>query len=358
MAVLLLITPQGKAAVRTLGLVAQVLPDIPVKPAEWVTQSPERHRITYPLSSGSGRADLYIPAGEGRHSALMLFMGVNPAGPDDERVVNLANSIARTGVVVMIPWSERMINKVVSAEEVDDLVWGFQHMRSLEMVDGDRLGMAGFCVGASLVMVAAQDERISEDVRMVNSFGGYYDAKDLIASVAAQSRFYDGESRAWKPDALSVEVVRLHLLGTIDDETERNLLMEALNDGAIPPVGLSSEAHVVYELLNAPDLDTAHSLIEQLPSDALDTLARISPSNGIGRLSAKLLVMHDRADSLVPSDESRRLVDALGSDVDVHYTESSLFDHLDPTRPVGGVEFIKEGVKLFLHVYGIMRELP
>ena len=355
---LLSMTPQVRATARALGFVPQVLPNVPVKPAEWFTDMPERTEVTYPLGDGNiGTADLYIPAGGGERSAVMFFLGVNPAGKNDERVVNLGYALARSGIVAMIPWSERMAQRQVSAQEVDDLVRGFRYLRELEMVDGDRVGMAGFCVGASMVTVAAQDERIRDDVKVINSFGGYYDAKDLIASVITQRRFYGGGSRPWTPDRLSVSVVRTHLLESVEDPDERARLAHIIKYGAELPGGMSDEARVVHELLNAPDLDAAYMLMEQLPPKSLETLRRISPSSDIGSLRAKVLAMHDREDKLVPSEESRRLVDALQSRGDIHYTEFSFFDHLDPTRPVGRLEFAKEGFKLFTHMYRIMREL-
>ncbi len=351
-------TPQVRATARALGFVAQVLPSVPVKPAEWFTRTPERREITYTLNDGgTGIADLYLPAGRGRHSAVLFFLGVNPAGKNDERIVNLGNALARSGTVAMIPWSGRMAQRRITDQEVDDLVRGFEHLRSLEMVDSDEVGMAGFCVGASLMMVAAQDERVRDDVKVVNSFAGYYEAKDLIASVVAKRRFYEGNSRPWEPDKLSIEVVRTHLLESIDDTHERDRLARAIQNGSALPEGLSPDARLVYDILNASDIDEAHLLIERLPPDSLDTLRRISPSTEIENLHAKLLVMHDRQDSLVPSEESRRLVDALLPRGDVHYTEFSFFDHLDPSTRVGYFELAKEGGKLFLHIYRIMREL-
>lgn len=351
-------TPQVRATARSIGFVAQVLPMIPVKPAEWVTGTPERIEITYPLDDGStGLADLYVPAGGGRHSALLFFLGVNPAGKDDERVVNLGNAVARTGIVVMIPWSERMAERRITEQEIDDLVSGFKHLSSLDVVDSENMGMAGFCVGASLMLVAAQDERIRQEVRIVNSFAGYYEARDLIASVAAKRRFYDEESSAWEPDKLSVEVVRTHLLESIGDEGEREATSLAIKDGAALPEGLSSEARLVYDILHASDLEEAQTLISQLPGDSLDTLRRISPGTEIENLHAKLLVMHDRNDGLVPSEESRRLAEALRSRGDVHYTEFSFFDHLDPSSRVSYPELAREAAKLFAHIYRIMAEL-
>ena len=355
---LLSLTPQVRATARALGFVPQVLPTVPVKPAEWFTAQPERQEITYPLGDGStGVADLYVPAGGGKRGAVLFFLGVNPAGKDDERVVNVASAVARTGIVVMIPWSERMAQRRITEQEVDDLVRGFQHLRSLEMVDKDGVGMAGFCVGASLVMVAAQDERIRDDVSVVNSFAGYYRAEDLIASVVSGRRFYEGESRAWEPDNLSIKVVRTHLLESIDDIDERDRLAQIIKDDAAAPGDLSPQARLVYDILNASDLEEARHLIERLPPDSLETLRRISPSSNIDNLRAKVLVMHDLQDNLVPSEESRRLVDALQSRGDVHHTEFSFFEHLDPSRTVGKFELAREGAKLFLHIYRVMREL-
>lgn len=357
-AFLLYWTPQVKATLRSIGFVAQVLPAVPIKPSQWFTAMPERREISYPLDNGgTGVADLYIPAGGDKHSAVLFFLGVNPAGKDDERIVNLGNAVARTGIVVMIPWSERMAQRRVTEQEAGDLVRGFEYLRSLNMVDENEVGMAGFCVGASLMMVAAQDERIRDDVKIVNSFAGYYEAEDLIASVVSASRFYDEDSRPWEPDKLSVQVVRTHLLESVDDPVERATLAEAIENNAGAHSNLSPEARLVYDILNAPDLETAHRLLDLLPSDSLETLRRISPSNNIDGLKAKVLVMHDRQDRLVPSEESRRLVDALQSRGDVHYTEFSFFEHLDPSTRVGNVELVREGAKLFLHIYKMMREL-
>jgi hypothetical protein len=70
-----------------------------------------------------------------------------------------------------------------------------------------------------------------------------------------------------------------------------------------------------------------------------------------------VFIMHDRQDSLVPSDESRRLADALDPEQISRYTAFAFFQHLDPTRPVGKLTFIMEAAKLYWHLYGVFREL-
>ena len=93
-----------------------------------------------------------------------------------------------------------------------------------------------------------------------------------------------------------------------------------------------------------------------LPERALADLAAISPSEGIDRLSARTLIMHDRQDDLVPSEESRRMAEAMRAGGDVYYTEFSFFHHVDPTRPASPAVFARESFKLYLHLYNVLRE--
>ncbi|MEE8517521.1 MAG: hypothetical protein V3S98_00170, partial [Dehalococcoidia bacterium] len=114
--------PQPRAAAKTLGLVVEVVPGFPVKPLSWFTGEPVREAITYPVGDAAAEADIYrIPDGKPR-AAVVLFLGVNPAGRDDERVVNLASGLARAGFVVLVPWSRNMIEKRVDPEDIDMLV--------------------------------------------------------------------------------------------------------------------------------------------------------------------------------------------------------------------------------------------
>ena len=107
-AIVIAVTPQGRTGVKTALFLPQILPEFPVKPQGWFTGTPTRQNVSYPIASGSGNADVYVPASDGLHSAVLLFLGVNPAGRDDPRVVGLAEGLARSGVVVMIPWSDTM----------------------------------------------------------------------------------------------------------------------------------------------------------------------------------------------------------------------------------------------------------
>ena len=72
-------------------------------------------------------------------------------------------------------------------------------------------------------------------------------------------------------------------------------------------------------------------------------------------IKAKLLVLHDRDDGLVPSAESRRLAAPMVDRGGVRYTELFSFDHVRPASGSGAWLLIKEGFKLYRHMYGVMR---
>ena len=213
-------TPQGRTAARTTLFVPQVLPSLPVEVQPWFTLDPVVSEVRFQTESGEAVADLYAPRGDARNGAVLFFQGVVPGGRFDARIVALADALARSGMVVMIPWLETQVREELVPEDIDRLVRGFQYLRSLDSVDPDRVGVGGICVGASFVTVAAQDDRIRDQVKFVNLLAGYYDITDLTRAIGSRSRFGDGYSAPWKPDSLTYEIFRYHLITGVSDVCE------------------------------------------------------------------------------------------------------------------------------------------
>ncbi len=352
-------TPQGRASAKTAGLVLQVVPGFPVKPLSWFTDRPVRTAVEYPAGARSAEADIYRVPDREQRAALVLFLGVNPAGRDDERVVNLASALARAGFVVLVPWSENMVAKRVSPADVEMLVAAFQYLVGLDYVDRARIGGGGFCVGSSLLVVAASDPRISADVSFINFFSGFYDGRDYLKQFAARQTFYDGSEEPWEPDKLTTEVFTLLLIESLSLPSERDALeghfagSRPLSEAEVRR--LSSEARAVHGLLSGTTLEGAEALLSEVPQRLLDAIDALSPSKHIEGLSARLLIMHDREDALAPVEESRRLADAVAARGDVRYTEFSFFSHVDPGEGVGPLGLLTESFKLYRHLYAVVR---
>ena len=357
---LVLVTPQGRSAGKTLGLVLHVLPGVPVKTMQLHSDAPTRTEIHYMRSDGYGSADIYMPHGNGIHAAVLLSLGVNPAGRDDARLVNLSEGLARAGMVVMIPWSEDLSEYRIGPDEIDDIVHAYTYLVSLKRVDGDRSGMGGFCVGASLATVAAQDNRIAEQVKFINFFGGYFDARNLLKAVLSQTRIGKNGQETWYPSDQAREVVARHLIRLVQLEEERQILSknflseEGMGESDITVS--SPTASIVHQLLTGVSYEVVDDLINGLPKSVHEDLLAISPIQNLDSLKAKMMIMHDINDANVPSEESRLLADAIKSNSDVTHTEFRFFRHMDPEESsVGVVTRFVDAFKLFMHLYQVVR---
>ena len=361
LAIFVSFAPQGRAGFQTALFVTQVL-EVGAKPQSWFTAEPQRQEVSYPQATGTGLADIYrIPDGQQR-AAVLIFLGANAAGRDDKDVVNLGNALARAGFVTMFHWSPTMaLQQNIDPGEIDNLVWAFQYLATQDYVDGDRVGMGGFCVGAAFALVASADPRIRDDVVFLNAFGPYFDARDLLLlTCSSRSRMYLGQSTPWDVDQLTLRVFANELIETIQNPREqtvlRTLYMEGGPSNQADLEGLSPESRRVRQLLDGTTRQHAQEIYDSLPEDFRANMRRISPSAYVGDIKARLMIMHDRDDRLVPAAESRRLAAALEQRGDYRYTEVLAFDHVRPGSEGGVWELAKEGAKLYRHMYGIIRE--
>ena len=371
LALVVVLTPQGRTGFRTALFVLQML-EQPLKPQPWFSDEPLRQKVSFAYGDGAGAAEIYrLPGGEPR-AAVLLSIGANPYGLDDPIVVRLGKALARAGYVAMLHWTPEVgLDNNLSVAEPQKLVWAFRHLEEQDYVDAERVGLGGFCVGASFALVAAADSSISDRVHFVNAFGPFYDAEELLLQVASRAVEYNGESSRWEPDALTLRVLANELIETlpnaadaeilslryiedVEDDTGEGESEAEIDTDTVELTALTARGRAVARLLDGVERQEAEALYAELPASFHQDLADISPAKYVEDIHARLLVMHDRNDTLVPAAESRRLIDAVNGANVVRYTELSEFDH---TTPAAGGAYIrvKQGYQLFLHLYHIIR---
>ncbi len=359
---ILITTPHVRNSIKAALFIPQILPAIPVKPLEYVSGTPTKKEITFHSSQGISEADIYFPSGDGIHAGVVFFMGIVPPDREEERIVALAEGLARTGMVVLIPWLETQTENRLIVTDIEVLVDAFQHLQNHERVDRKRVGMGGICTGASMAVVAAQSPKINEEVAFINSFAGYFDAFDLVKSTSASTRFDDSETYGWSPDRLTKSLVNSHLIegaGDIDEQILNGIVdTGSWNQNEHDSLTLGGKA--VLALLSNPTLPEADKAIMNLNDETYSFLSAVSPSTNIDMLKADVLLMHDLHDRLVPAEESRRFANAvIKNGKNVYHTEFSLFQnavqvHRDETKNSGTLNFVKQAFKLYKHMYKIM----
>ncbi|MFN2483499.1 MAG: dienelactone hydrolase family protein [Candidatus Limnocylindria bacterium] len=376
--VVTVVVEPARVTVQTLALLPNLLDSGP-RPLDWFSGEPTRITLPYrsvaaaaglaPAEAAGDLADLWLPQGasaEHRFGAMLLVFGVNNLGRSHPEVERVAEALARTGVVVLVPDSATLLAGRLEVNEIDGIVRAFELLASRPGVDSGRIGIIGFSVGGSLALIAATDPRIAHEVRYVNAFGAYADARTYLASVAAHAYRLDAAEVDWQPSDLTLEVCSRFLLEQITDADDRAALADAYQASLLAGERLEADPELarrlggtgrrVYDLVTTRSLDEATGAVERLPSSTLRFLDAISPSGQLESLQADVYLMHDVADHHVPYVESRALAEPLSARQSLaRHTEFRLFDHVQPDD-VDLVAAAPELWKLLWHVQAVMVE--
>ena len=351
-------TRRGRAGFHTALFVLETL-ESPIRPQSWFTGESMREEVHYQSPEGTAVADVYRLADCKPRAAVLLSLGANERGRDDAGVINLGHALARAGFVVMFHWSSELgLDANIDPAEPDKLVSAFQYLEGRPFVDRDRVALGGFCIGASLALVAASNPKISDRVHFVNAFGPYFDAEAMILQTASRAIDYEGGTVSWVPDSLTLRVVANKLIETLQDPDDVDTLTRHfLSDNTATEdelAALSKSGKTVTALLEGVESIEAKQLYSTLPDSYREDLTRVSPSKHVGGLRARLLVMHDRYDQAVPVTESRQLVTTMRKRLNVRYTEFVSFSHVRPGTG-GLLTRLDQALRLYHHMYHVFR---
>ena len=362
-----------RVAIQTAVLLPNLLGSGPM-PLTLFSEAPQRSSVAYrpgPDGGDPDLAELWLPAWASREQpagAVLLVLGVNNVGRNHPVVERVADGLARTGLAVLVPDSRTLLEGRLDVGEVDGVVRAYQLLASRPEVDAGRIGIAGFSVGGSLSLLAARDPRIAGDVRWVNAFGAFADARSYLAAVAAHAYLDDGEQVPWSPSDMALEVYLQFMLDQVVDPDDRERLDDAVGGAVLagerPAAGpglhdglRTDPARTVLDLLTATSLGEARSAIAELPPASLAFIDAISPIRHLDGLEADVFLMHETTDHHVPVVESRALGAALeerGGPLREH-TEFRLFDHVQPDD-IDVLSAAPELMKLLLHVRTLLEE--
>lgn len=347
------VTRPIRATAGAVTFFLKVFPMLPSQPIDWVTKTPMIQKVSYPSRTGQVEGELYRPATDGPHPAILVCLGVVPFGVDHPQVPVLGNALARAGFVTLLYWSPAMRDFRLDPEDLDNIPLAYNWLVEQPFVDPARSGILGTCVGGSFALMAAANPLIRDRVGFVSAYAPFSSMWTFARDIASATISCGGKHEPWEVDPLTRKVF-VHSVTAMLAQGEAERLRSAFTtegehfDGQ----ALSEDGKAVYSLLTARNADEAETALQNLLPSMQERLTMLSPLTYVKDIHAPLIVqLHDQGDQVVPVGESRRLFSALVGHPRIHYTEMQ-FQHLDPVKgKLPLFRLIHELGKFFFAVY-------
>jgi len=354
---LLSATPTGRAAVRAAVLLPALLTGTEAAPL-LVAGDPIRHTRNVILSQdGSVYLDIYAPTSPappipGAREGLLLISGVgdNRAVP---QFVNLAQSLARSGVVAMTMTTDSLMSYTLVPATVDAVVQATLALQHTAGVAPAHVGIVGLSAGGALGALAAADPRIRDTLAFTLSFGGYYDATSMLREMGQRALDVDGKLVAWQPDPVPIQALANTIAQTLP-ANDRTLLVSGFNtiNGLdLSPANqaqLSPAGQAAYHLLTGDQPAQTAANLAALPPAGQALLVSLSPSSVVGQIHAPVYLLHDQSDIYVPFTQSRDFAAALTRLGRPHrFVEFSIFQHVEVKSGLGIGQTLHDGWALY-----------
>lgn len=302
------------------------------------TPAPSRTEVRYTIGGRSAFGDLYEP-NQPVGARLVLVPGFTPHGKDDARVVALARSLARARFRVLVPdlrGARAMQVRLADARTIADAV---VHLAGWERFGDDAaVGVVAISYAVGLAVLASLEPDARAKLDFLVGVGGYYDTRALV-TFTTTGRYRAPGAAAWqtaRPHPAALAVVLESHLDLLSDPTDRAVLAtiaERRRSQPAAPVDdlalrLGPEGQALWALLSNTDPERVGDLIERLPAPILGRLRMLSLRRyDLSHLAGRLILIHGRADPLIPYTESMALHQAVPRS-ELFLIEG--FSHIDP----------------------------
>jgi pimeloyl-ACP methyl ester carboxylesterase len=280
------------------------------------TDEPEVETLEYRIGGRSQVADRYQTA-ESRRGSLVLIHGFTADGRRDPRLVGFALSLARSGFQVLVPEIPGLTDMAVGSAQTEEIATALRFATHT----GASTGLAAMSLAAGSAVLAAMEADTAPRVGYLLLVGGYYDIIDVLRYATTGADRGTGRTVAVSPPMREGKWLllssQLHHLDHPSDRAALHAIARARLHDAHAPVQqyldvLTVPGRAVYELITNTEPDRVEPLVAKLPHSVRKELAELDLARqDLGRLQARLLLIHGANDPVIPLSHSERLAQAL-----------------------------------------------
>lgn len=300
-----------------------------------------------PLRTGAIRARIFRPDGPPARATL-LVSGIHPDGIEDPRLVNLARELAATGIVVLTPEIDDLLQYRITSRVTDAIEDAALWMSTrTEMFGPGRIGLIGVSFSGGLSIVAAGRPSIRDRIAYVLSFGGHGNLPRVLRYLCT------GEGAPHPPHDYAVALVAhqaAELAVPPEQVASLRAAIELFLDASTVSRQQPEKADRLFAALRSRQLETAEpsaTILKHVIDRNVSALgARLAPY--LDRLgqdpalspdrsrapAAPVYLLHGADDRVIPAIESVRLAEHLHGKATVRHLQSSVLTHVDiASRP-------------------------
>ena len=268
--------------------------------------------------------DFYEPSRSERGTVLMVY-GFTLAGEKEPRLVRFTQSFSASGFRVAVPDLPGMKALTLERSDLDRIVNMIAHLHA---EFAGPIGVIGFSAGGGIALAAAANSQVLGFVGPILLFGPYYSLPDLWAGP------WQSEARGPKTDEDWEKFIWWQLVLAYRQGRTKGLPAAAQAEIEIllksycvePSLARKKE---VYERWVRP-----HGVLN-LGSERVDpaVLDELSPRGKLALLPARVMILHDTHDVLIPASHSRQMLAELQRRKDPHQERllvTPLLSHVTP----------------------------
>ncbi len=279
------------------------------------------------------------------------------------QLINLSESLARAGIVVVDMTTDILINFTISTDDSEALVRTYQWLAHQPNVNANHIGFLGLSGGGDLSCFAAVDPRIRDSLAFLVLFGSYYDATDMLRDMGRRAILVNGHLKPWQPIFAPYDIpgfVLAHAVAATLPPDQGDLLLNALGPSQqlLSPAQLAQEPsafRAAYHLLIGDEPGQADANIAALSPAMRAALLQLSPSRIAAQIRAPIYLLHDVNDQYVPYTESRDFDAALTRLGHPHqFVEFTIFSHVEIRPDLGLGPLLGDGARLYRILYEIL----
>ncbi|GAB6053918.1 alpha/beta hydrolase [Magnetospira thiophila] len=302
-----------RRAADALLLVQDLIPDTQQSWLDEATPPPILDVTDYAVDGRARRAEILSPASGGR-SGVVLVPGADQAGTTHPAFRALADTLARSGFIVLMPEIPGLRNLELRAADAVPIADAVRHLGERT---GRPVGVVAVSYAVGPTLLAVLEPSLTDRVAWVLGVGGYHDSTALITFLS--TGFYLGENGRWRhrdPAPYAKWAFLKTNASLMPQAEDRRLLSELADrggaDSATVRTRLSPEGRAVLDLLDNQEPEKVPTLIAALPLTVSKEIEALNlAQRDLSGLKSKLFLVHGRDDPLIPAGQSEALAAAV-----------------------------------------------